>query len=218
MARVLRALAGRAAHLAGGLQPDAVPGPLAWKVPTGRVSNELVHQVDFFTTLVKAGGGTVPADRQIDGMDMSDFLLGGAGESGRDVILCLQGNRLQAVKWHQWKLHLFKQDDMYSTWSPYNLPHVHNLEWDPREEHQIDFGHIWVTQPVMAAASAFLKSLAIEPPIKPGTPDPYTPPPPGQWQPQTILQLGPITQYVIALVKPEDLVPQPPHGIEHQTG
>jgi len=188
------------------------------KVPAGKVSNELVHEVDFFTTLVTAAGGAVPTDRQIDGMDMADFLLGGAGESGRDVILCLQGNRLQAVKWHQWKLHLFKQDDMYSTWSPYNLPHVHNLEWDPREEHQIDFGHIWVTQPVMAAASAFLKSLAIEPPIKPGTPDPYTPPPPGQWQPQTILQLGPITQYVTALVKPEDLVPQPPHGIEHQTG
>jgi arylsulfatase len=188
------------------------------KVPAGKVSNELVHEVDFFTTLVTAGGGTVPADRQIDGMDMADFLLGGAGESGRDVILCLQGSRLQAVKWHQWKLHLFKQDDFYSTWSPYNIPHVYNLEWDPREEHQIDFGHIWVTHPIMAAASAFLKTLAIEPPIKPGTPDPYTPPPPGQWQPQSVLQLGPITQYVTALVKPEDLVPQPPHGIEHQTG
>jgi arylsulfatase len=94
-------------------------------VPAGKVSNELVHEVDFFTTLVTAAGGTVPADRQIDGMDMADFLLGGAGESGRDVNLCLQGSRLQ---------------------------------------------------------------------------------------------LGPITQYVTALVKPEDRVPQPPHGIEHQTG
>jgi len=109
------------------------------KVPVGRISNEPVHQVDFFTTLVKAGGGTVPADRQIDGMDMSDFLLGGAEQSGRDIVLCLQGNRLQAAKWHQWKVHLFRQDDFYSTWAPNNIPLVYNLEWDPREEHQVDF-------------------------------------------------------------------------------
>jgi hypothetical protein len=33
------------------------------------VSNELVHQVDLFTTLVRAGGGEVPTDRIIDGVD-----------------------------------------------------------------------------------------------------------------------------------------------------
>ena len=50
-------------------------------VPAGKVSNELVHEVDMFTTLVKAGGGEVPSDRQIDGIDMHDFLLGNAEES-----------------------------------------------------------------------------------------------------------------------------------------
>ncbi len=189
------------------------------KVPVGRVSNELVHQVDFFTTLVKAGGGTVPADRQIDGMDMSDFLLGGAEESGRDIVLCLQGNRLQAAKWHQWKVHLFKQDEFYSTWAPNNIPLIYNLEWDPREEHQVDFPHAWVLQPIAVAARRFLLTLAMEPPIKPGTPDPYTPPPPGEWQSQTSLQIGPIIQFVTSLVKTYDEVQQPDHGIEvHQAG
>lgn len=46
------------------------------------------------------------------------FLLGDAGESGRDVIVCLQGQ-----------------------WLPNNVPLVCNLEWDPREESQVDFGH-----------------------------------------------------------------------------
>ena len=103
---------------------NRTPCIIRWpgKVPAGRVSNELVHQVDFFPTLVKAGGGTVPTDRQIDGMDMTDFLLGDAEESGRDIVLCIQGDRLQAVKWHQWKLHLFKQDDFYSTWVAVQLP------------------------------------------------------------------------------------------------
>ena len=80
-------------------------------------------------------------------MDMRDFLLGDAEESGRDIILHLQGNRLQAAKWHQWKAHLFKQDDFYSTWSPLNMPLVYNLEWDPREEHEVDFPHGWVRTP-----------------------------------------------------------------------
>ena len=188
------------------------------RVPAGRVSNEIVHQVDFFTTLVKAGGGAVPADRQIDGMDMTGFLLGDAEESGRDMVLCLQGNRLQAAKWHQWKIHLFKQDDFYSTWAPYNMPILYNLEWDPHEEHPVDFPHAWVLHPVAAAAGAFLKSLVVEPPIKPGTPDPYAPPKPGELLPQTHLQIGPIMQYVTTLVRSHDEPPDPGHGIEHQAG
>ena len=73
------------------------------KVPAGKVSNELVHLVDMFPTLAKAAGAKVPTDRQIDGMDMGDFLLGDAQESGRNTVLCVQGNRLQAIKWRQWK-------------------------------------------------------------------------------------------------------------------
>ena len=188
------------------------------KVPAGKVSNEIVHEVDFFTTLVKAGGGTVPGDRQIDGMDMTEFLLGDAEESGRDIVLCLQGNRLQAAKWHQWKVHLFKQDDFYSTWVPNNVPILYNLEWDPREEHPVDFPHGWVVHPVAAAAGAFLKSLVVEPPIKPGTPDPYVPPKPGELRPQTHLQIGPIMQYITTLVRSHDELPDPGHGIEHQSG
>ena len=91
-------------------------------VPAGKVSNELVHQVDMFATLLPAAGAKVPDDRHIDGMDMRGFLLGDAEKSGRDTILCFQGNRLQAVKWRQWKMHLFQQDEFLSTW--YALQHA----------------------------------------------------------------------------------------------
>jgi arylsulfatase len=193
------------------------------KVPAGKVSNELVHTVDWYTTLVLAAGGQVPDDRVIDGMDMRDFLLGDAEESGRDAIVCLQGNRLQAVKWHQWKVHLFKQDDFYGTWEANNMPLVYNLEWDPREEHQVDFGHGWVIEKTAGAvAGAFLKSLVVEPPIKPGTPDPYTPPAPGGLQPETYLQIGPIIQYVTSLHaqngQAHDSQIHQQHGIAHSAG
>jgi arylsulfatase len=180
---------------------NRAPCLIRWpgKVPTGKVSNELVHLVDTFTTLLLAAGAKVPDDRQIDGMDMREFLLGAAEESGRDTVLCIQGNRLQAVKWRQWKAHLFQQDGILSTWSPYNMPRLHNLEWDPREEHEVDFPHAWVVHPMAAAVGAFMKTLAIEPPIKPGAPDPYQPPKPGELRPEEHIQLGVITQFVTTL-------------------
>lgn len=199
---------------------NRTPCIIRWpgNVPKGKVSNELVHEVDTFTTLLLAAGAKVPADRQIDGMDMRAFLLGEAEESGRDTVLCLQGNRLQAIKWRQWKLHLFQQDEMLSTWTPYNMPHLYNLEWDPREENEVGFPHIWVAHPMAAAAGAFLKTLAIEPPIKPGTPDPYLPPKPGEVRVEEHLQIGVITQYVNSLTRTREELPAPEHGVGIQTG
>ena len=54
-----------------------------------------------------------------------------------------------------------------------------------------------------------MKTLAAEPPIKPGTPDPYTPPKPGTYKPETHLQLGAIVQFVTALVEEHDELPDP---------
>jgi arylsulfatase len=199
---------------------NRTPCIIRWpgKVPAGKISNELVHEVDMFPTLLHAAGAEVPGDRLIDGMDMRDFLLGEAEESGRDTILCLQGNRLQAVKWRQWKAHLFQQDDAYSTWSPYNMPHLHNLEWDPREEHEVMFPHVWVLHPMAAAVAAFMKTLVIEPPIKPGTSDPYEPPRPGELRPEEHLQLGIITQFVTSLVREVEEASPPHPGLEGHTG
>ncbi|HWR40665.1 MAG TPA: arylsulfatase [Patescibacteria group bacterium] len=193
---------------------NRVPCIVRWpgKVPPGKVSNELVHEVDTFTTLLLAAGAKVPADRKIDGMDMRDFLLGDAEESGRDAILCFQGNRLQAVKWQQWKMHMFRQDDFHSTWTPYNIPHIHNLEWDPREEHTVDFAHYWVLRPMTAAVAAFLKTLTEELPIKPGTKDPYLPPDPANLHVEEQLEIGYMTQYVTFVSRKREALPAPGAG------
>jgi hypothetical protein len=54
--------------------------------------------------------------------------------------------------------------------------------------------------------------------IKPGTPDPYTPPKPGELRPEEHLQIGAVTQYVTSLVKSHDDLPEPHHGIGHTAG
>jgi arylsulfatase len=188
-------------------------------VPAGKVSNELVHEVDWFTTLVLAGGAEVPKDRIIDGADMRSFLLGDAEKSGREVIIHMNGNRIQSAKWgQQWKINLFHQESFMGPWYPLNEPHVINLFWDPREEHQTSFAHGWLAYPIAAAAAAFLKTLVMEPPIKPGTPDPYEPPKPGDFLPQSHLELGPIVHYVTKLVQSHEQLPDPHVGMQHQSG
>ena len=159
----------------------------------------------------------MPDDRQIDGMDMRDFLLGDAEESGRDTDLCLQGNRLQAVKWHQWKVEPVPAGRVLSTWTPYNMPHLHNLEWDPREEHPVDFPHAWVMHPVAAAADAFLMTLAIEPPIKGALRTPTRHPNPASSPPGTHPARA-ITQYVTSLVRDVEEATPPHPGFEGHPG
>jgi arylsulfatase len=59
-----------------------------------KVSNELVHAVGWYRTLLNAAGAKVPSDRLIDGMDIRDFLVGDADKSGRDIVLHPRGNLL----------------------------------------------------------------------------------------------------------------------------
>ena len=83
------------------------------KVPAGRVSNEIVHIVDIFTTLARVGGAEVPKDRPIDGVDQLDFFLGKQENSNREGFPAYVADRLSAVKWRNWKMHLIWQENMY---------------------------------------------------------------------------------------------------------
>jgi arylsulfatase A-like enzyme len=60
-------------HMEGSLR---VPFIIRWpvRIPAGRVSNEIVHEVDTLTTLAAIAGTAIPADRSIAGVDQTDFL------------------------------------------------------------------------------------------------------------------------------------------------
>ena len=56
-----------------------VPAILRWTgVIKPRVSNDVVHIVDLFTTLAHLGGAQIPYDRPIDGVDQWAFFTGKA--------------------------------------------------------------------------------------------------------------------------------------------
>ena len=70
----------------GGIRTPCI---IRWpgRIPAGRVSNEIVHEVDLFPTLAAAVGATVPTDRAIDGVNQLPFLEGKQAKSNRDTVL-----------------------------------------------------------------------------------------------------------------------------------
>ena len=146
------------------------------KVPGGRVSNEIVHIVDMFPTLARVAGAEVPKDRAIDGVDQMDFFLGKQENSNREGFPVYVADRLSAVKWRNWKMHLIWQVNMYDPPQTLPLPKIINLLTDLKEERDVAAYNTWVAAPMMQILVDFQKSLKKYPPIEAGTPDPYVPP------------------------------------------
>ncbi|MBO9695246.1 MAG: arylsulfatase [Sphingopyxis sp.] len=163
-------------HMEGSLR---VPFIIRWpgRIPEGRVSNEIVHEVDTFATLARFAGAAVPQDRPIDGVDQSAFFLGTSTKSAREGFPVFVADRLEAVKWRDWKLVLY--EDQRDWWSPpqrLGTGKLYNLVTDPKEEYpQATMENTWVSAPARRIIAAFQASLKQYPPIAPGTPDPYRP-------------------------------------------
>lgn len=146
------------------------------RVPAGSISNEIVHIADLYTTLARVGGADVPKDRPIDGVDQLDFFLGKQATSNREGFPAYVADRLSAVKWRNWKMHLIKQEHEYDPPQKLPLPRIINLLTDLKEERDVLMSSSWVTYPMMRILGEFAASLEAHPPIKVGTPDPYVPP------------------------------------------
>jgi arylsulfatase A-like enzyme len=58
-------------------------------VPSGLVTNEIVHIADLFPTIARITGAEVPTDRVIDGIDQLDFFTGKQATSNREGLRLL---------------------------------------------------------------------------------------------------------------------------------
>jgi len=157
-----------------------VPAIMRWpgKIPAKTVSNEIVHMVDMLPTLAGIAGAEIPTDRIIDGVDQLDFLLGKQEKSNREGFPAFNGDELFAYKWRNWKMHFIQLDSMFGAPAKLNMPHLHNLIEDPKELYSIDRVDVsasWVFPVIAKKVVEFRKTLALEPPIKLGTPDPFIP-------------------------------------------
>ena len=155
-----------------------VPFAARWpgKIRAGSVSDEIVHEMDLFTTFAKIAGGKVPDDRIIDGVDQTDFFLGKQEKSNREGLIVYMGNDVWGVKWRNWKINLKEQQTIFSGKVDLGLARVYNLYKDPGETLNVIFPETWVPKAALGQLGAHIGSLRKEPPIKPGTKDPYEPP------------------------------------------
>jgi len=146
------------------------------KIPAGRVSNEIVHTVDLYPTLARVSGAEVPKDRPIDGVDQLDFFLGKQENSNREGFPAYVADRLSAVKWRNWKMHLIWQVSMYDPPVTLPLAKIINLLTDLKEEHDVGAKASWVSVPMTKIIVEFEQRLKQYPPFKAGTAEPYAPP------------------------------------------
>jgi arylsulfatase A-like enzyme len=157
-----------------------VPFIVRWpgKIAAGRVSDEIVHEMDIFPTLARVVGGRVPADRAIDGIDQLDFLLSRQDKSNREGFVVYVGNEIYGVKWQNWKMMNKELDTGTGVVKQWSIPRFFNLYLDPKEEHALSYEveYTWVRYPAGKILVEHLASFQKYPPIKPGTPDPYVPP------------------------------------------
>src|SRR5262245_5779531 len=157
----------------GGIRTPCVvrwPG----RIPAGRTSNEIVHEMDLFPTLAAAAGiKDLPADRAIDGIDVLPFLEGKRVNSGRESALFFTGTQVRAVKWKDWKLHYAFMPEPRVTEPP--LLRLFNLRSDPREETDIKDANPWAQAVFDRIVAEYTASLDRFPNVPANTRDPYRP-------------------------------------------
>src|SRR5206468_6608160 len=75
------------------------------RVKPNTTSYAMFSIMDFLPTFARIVGGTMPADRPIDGVDQIDVLLGNTATGRRESLLSFIGADLVAARWKQWRIY-----------------------------------------------------------------------------------------------------------------
>jgi arylsulfatase A-like enzyme len=126
---------GKGSTWEGGMREPAI----AWMpgtVPSGAVSHELASTLDLLPTACNLAGIDPPADRPLDGYDITAALTG--GKSPRKEMFYYRGFELMAVRNGSWKAH-FKTQSGYGQpqAETHDPPLLFNLEVDPSERFNV---------------------------------------------------------------------------------
>jgi arylsulfatase A-like enzyme len=132
---------GKGSTWEGGMR---VPGIFWWP---GLIRPAVVHGIgctmDLYATCLKLAGAEVPADRIVDGLDLTPTLLRG-GPSPRDHMIFYRGLEVHAVRRGPFKAH-FLTRAAYGEGSRkpqrHDPPLLFQIEHDPGESRDVASGH-----------------------------------------------------------------------------
>lgn len=110
-------------HWKGHIEPD--------------VSHELISSLDFYPSLATIAGGKIPEDRVIDGIDLSDLILGKTKKSKRTEFFYYLCNTLEAARVGEWKLHVAKPKTIQEIDQDIEVRELYNLKEDPGEQRNV---------------------------------------------------------------------------------
>lgn len=120
---------------------------------------ELGSTLDLLPTCAKLIGAELPADRVLDGVDLSPALLG-TGKSPRTTMFYYRGVQLYAVRHGAYKAHFITRP-AYGRGKPqrHDPPELYNLEHDPSEKYDVAADHPEVIAEIERIAEAHRKTL-----------------------------------------------------------
>ncbi len=164
---------GKGGTYEGGMREPTIvwwPGHVA----AGSTSDAVAGNIDLLPTFVKLAGGSVPADRKIDGADLSPLLLGQTKDSPREAHYYFNGNRLEAVRSGPWKLAIAPQSENIgkpkeAEKQPF-VPKLYNLDTDIGEKTDVAEKHPDVVkrlQELVAKMDADLGAAKQSPGVRP---------------------------------------------------
>ncbi len=143
-------------------------------VPDGVITEEMLSAHDWYKTFAALAGAPdkVPADRPVDGVDASEFLLGESEKTGRETLLFFgPDGSLMSSKWRQLKAVLRYCDGIDKPILQPQFPMFFDLGSDPAERYNLfntnlDMG--WMFDVVFRPVAAYHKSIVEYPNIQPG--------------------------------------------------
>jgi arylsulfatase A-like enzyme len=132
---------GKGSTWEGGMREPCIA---AWPgtIPSGVVSSALGSTLDVLPTLCRLADVPLPAERVLDGVDLTSVLSGETETSPRDTIYYYRDDTLFAVRHGPWKAHL-KTQAGYGQPEPerHDPPLLFHLERDPSERFDVSKDH-----------------------------------------------------------------------------
>jgi arylsulfatase len=114
------------------------PGIAWWPetVPAGEVCMDMSSTLDLYSTLLSLAGVGIPADRKVDGRDITPHLMGD-GSLADSPYFFYGPAKLHAVRLGSWKLHIHTSSQTGADYFDGKLPLLFNLDEDPSEKYDL---------------------------------------------------------------------------------
>lgn len=154
---------GKGSTWEGGMR---VPGLAYWKgkISAGAVCNEPASTLDLFPTLLELTGLSKTETQHVDGKSLSSYLFQNEiPETEKPYFYYGPGNRLQAVRKGDWKLHIRTNSQTGKEYFDKKLPLLFHLNHDPSEKYELSEAHPEVVKDLLKEVEEHQLQLEQEP-------------------------------------------------------